>query len=88
MGKFAMANNLHLSEFRCTRQMEAEIVAITCSLFKGGVETVCGVTTNGGTGSIFMAMLAHRELFRSRGKKTPNVVAAISCHPAFDKACH
>merc|ERR1719204_1674917 len=52
---FALTNPLHPDMFPFLRKMEAEIVKMTLGCFNGGPES-CGLTTSGGTESIFMAV--------------------------------
>ena len=59
---------------------------MTLDLFQGDKEA-CGLTTSGGTESILLAMLAYRQWGRERGITQPNIVASITAHAAFDKAC-
>lgn len=59
---------------------------MTLDLFHGDDEA-CGLTTSGGTESILLAMLAYRQWGREKGITEPNVVASITAHAAFDKAC-
>jgi len=47
----------------------------------------CGLAPSGGTESILLAMLAYREWGRKKGIHKPNIVAPITAHGAFDKAC-
>lgn len=44
--------------------MEAEIIAMTLSLFHGHPDMSCGTTTSGGTESIVMACKAYRDWAR------------------------
>jgi len=85
-GMFIWSNPLHANMFPDVRQLEAEIVAMTCSLFGGNSET-CGNVTSGGTESILVAMKAYRDLAASRGVSKPNLVLPRTAHPAFLKAC-
>lgn len=88
IARFLSANALHADIFQSTRQMEAEIVAMTLKLFKGNDEA-CGVLTSGGTESLSMAVKAYRDLARTeRGVTDPELVAPVSIHPAVAKACH
>jgi sphinganine-1-phosphate aldolase len=80
------SNPLHMVQFSNISQLEAEIIRVTLDLFHGDEES-CGLTTSGGTESILLAMLAYREWGRARGITKPNVVASITAHAAFDKAC-
>jgi sphinganine-1-phosphate aldolase len=59
---------------------------MTLDLFNGDQDT-CGITTNGGTESIVLAILAYREEGRRKGIKNPNIVISQTAHAAFDKAC-
>ena len=54
----------------------------------GGSSTCVGLFTSGGTESIMIAVLAYREWGISKGIAAPEIVAAISAHPALFKACH
>jgi len=45
----------------------------------------CGLLTSGGTESVLLAVLAHRQ---RDPKRRPEVVAANTAHPAVHKACH
>ena len=80
------SNPLHFIEFAHVGQLEAEVIRVTLEAFNGP-QGSCGVTSSGGTESIFLAMLAYREQGRKRGITTPNVVAPFTAHAAFDKAC-
>ena len=51
------SNPLHFVEFAHVGQLEAEVIKITLDTFHGP-EGSCGVTSSGGTESIFLAMLA------------------------------
>jgi len=59
---------------------------MTAKMMNGG-ETVVGAMTSGGTESILMAVKAYREFFKFK-TSTPEIIAAVSAHAAFDKACH
>ncbi|XP_020850191.1 sphingosine-1-phosphate lyase 1 isoform X1 [Phascolarctos cinereus] len=86
-GDFAWSNPLHPEVFPGVRKMEAEIVRIVCTLFNGGPES-CGCMTSGGTESILMACKAYRDLAYEKGIKSPEIVAPVSVHAAFEKAAH
>ena len=86
MKMFMTVNPLHMDEFIPVTQMEAEILRMTCNLYKGDNNT-CGIGTSGGTESILLAMLAYREQGRAdRNVTHPNIVASETAHAAFDKA--
>lgn len=59
---------------------------MTLNLFNAP-QDACGLTTSGGTESILIAMLAYREWGRQKGITNPNIVAPVTAHAAFDKAC-
>uniref|UniRef100_H0VM09 Sphingosine-1-phosphate lyase 1 n=1 Tax=Cavia porcellus TaxID=10141 RepID=H0VM09_CAVPO len=82
---FVWSNPLHPDIFPGVRKLEAEIVRMACSLFNGGPDS-CGCMTSGGTESILMACKAYRDLALEKGIKTPEIVAPVSAHAAFDKA--
>eukprot|EP00095_Tigriopus_kingsejongensis_P001686 maker-scaffold1658_size31987-snap-gene-0.8 protein:Tk01686 transcript:maker-scaffold1658_size31987-snap-gene-0.8-mRNA-1 annotation:"sphingosine-1-phosphate lyase 1 isoform x1" len=85
-GMAAWSNPLHPDSFPGLRQMEAEIVRITCRLFSGGPDS-CGTVTSGGTESIVLACKAYRDYARNvKGIEHPVIVAPITAHAAFDKA--
>ncbi|EAR96984.2 pyridoxal-dependent decarboxylase domain protein (macronuclear) [Tetrahymena thermophila SB210] len=83
---FLYHNPLHYEIFPATRQMEAEIIKMTCNMF--GSDDGYGYTTSGGTESILMAVLAHRNYAaKFRNVTEPNLVMSRTAHPAFNKAC-
>ncbi|XP_068424646.1 sphingosine-1-phosphate lyase 1 isoform X2 [Clinocottus analis] len=86
-GDFAWSNPLHPDIFPGVRKMEAEVVRMACTLFRGGPDS-CGTVTSGGTESILMACKAYRDMAYERGVKYPEILAPVSVHAAFDKAAH
>ncbi len=81
-------NGLNPLAFGSLRKFEAEVVRMTATMLNGGPE-VAGTMTSGGSESIMMAMKTYRTWARAeKGEHTPNVVAPVTLHPAFDKACH
>ncbi|KAF4685226.1 Sphingosine-1-phosphate lyase 1 [Perkinsus olseni] len=88
LGMFALSNLLHADVFTKTRQMEAEVIAMTLDLFNGkSEEGACGSVTSGGTESILLAMKAYRDWGRAEcGITEPNIVIPHSAHAAFIKA--
>lgn len=82
------ANPLFFNDFHFAMQCEAEVVKMTLELYNGPPGS-CGLLSQGGTDSIFLATNAYREHGREvRGITKPNVVASESAHVAIDKACH
>ncbi|KAF4652862.1 Sphingosine-1-phosphate lyase 1, partial [Perkinsus chesapeaki] len=88
MGMFVLSNLLHADVFTKTRQMEAEVIAMTLDLFNGKPEDgACGSVTSGGTESILLAIKTYRDWGRAeRGITEPNIVIPHSAHAAFIKA--
>ncbi|MEZ0373530.1 MAG: aspartate aminotransferase family protein, partial [Candidatus Sericytochromatia bacterium] len=74
--------------FPSLRKFETEVLAMAAGLL-GDVEGVVGNMTSGGTDSILMVVKTARDYALSRNPelKDPTIVAPISAHPAFDKAC-
>jgi len=56
--------------------MEAEIISSVIDLYKGDKKKgVCGVVSSGGTESILISVLAHREYYKQKkGITQPNIV--------------
>ena len=88
--QFSFTNPLHGDSFPSVGRMEAEVVAMTAGLVgggAGGVASVCGTMTSGGSESILCAMLASRDYAReTRGIRRPEIVIGVSAHAAFYKA--
>ena len=78
-------NPLHPDAFPGLRQMEMEVVRMTCDMFHGGPES-CGCVTSGGTESIILACKAYRDRALERGIEFPEILVSVSAHAAFDKA--
>ncbi|VDO71410.1 unnamed protein product [Heligmosomoides polygyrus] len=83
--KFAWSNPLWPKLFPGVRKMEAEVVRMCCSLMRAGDEG-CGTMSTGGTISILLACLAHRNRALKRGISFPEMVIPTSAHAAFTKA--
>eukprot|EP00666_Eupelagonemidae_sp_cell4sb_P001835 gene1835-11403_t len=71
-GMFAYCNPLHSGIHPSTRQMDAEVVQMVCTMYSGD-ERSCGAFTTGGTESILMAMKAYRDWGRTRGIEECNI---------------
>ncbi|MCL5948107.1 MAG: aminotransferase class V-fold PLP-dependent enzyme [Actinobacteria bacterium] len=86
----SQANPLHPDIWPSAIKYEAEIVAMTASLFGGGedgIPSVCGTVSSGGTESIMLAMRAYRDWARTeKGIAEPQIVVPLSAHAAFEKA--
>lgn len=85
--RYLFSNALNPLRFPEQARLMEEVVTDTGGLLHlpagGG-----GSTTAGGTESIVMAMLVHRERARARGVERPTLVAPRSAHPAYAKAAH
>ncbi len=87
----SQSNPLHADLWPSATKFEAEIVAMTAAMLGAGhapPETpVTGTVSSGGTESILLAMKAYRDFARERrGIATPEIVAPVTAHAAFDKA--
>lgn len=86
---FLVENGLSPFAFPSLKTLETEVVSMTASLLHGG-DGAAGNMTTGGTESILMAVKAARD--RARKKRPhitqPELVKAVTTHPAFDKAAH
>lgn len=84
-------NGLDPTAFPSYAAVENDVVGAARSLFSGGVDSVVGTMTSGGTESIGLAVLAARERWRARTGVThgrPTMVLPTTAHPAFLKAAH
>jgi sphinganine-1-phosphate aldolase len=94
MKLFSSTNALYPGVFPGIRKFESEIISMVVSMMGGdqcwsGASNACGIFTSGGTESVLMATLAHREYYRAfKGIKEPEIIACTSAHAAIDKACH
>jgi glutamate/tyrosine decarboxylase-like PLP-dependent enzyme len=87
----SQVNPLHADVWPSASKFEADIIAMTAHML-GAASTpdeICGTVTSGGSESILMAMKAYRDRARQeKGISQPEIVAATTAHPAFDKAAH
>ena len=87
-GMYSLSNPLHPEIWPSAMKYDSEIIAMTASLVSGGLNTVCGCTSSGGTESIILAIKAHRDFYRQvHGILHPELVCCTSAHAAVDKAC-
>jgi sphinganine-1-phosphate aldolase len=87
----SQSNPLHPDLWPSATKFEAEIVAMTASMLGARHATpgnpVVGTVSSGGTESILLAMKAYRDHARERrGIASPEIVAPVTAHAAFDKA--
>ncbi|MEE9608015.1 MAG: aminotransferase class V-fold PLP-dependent enzyme, partial [Myxococcota bacterium] len=72
--------------FPSLRQMEDDVVSMTCGLLHAG-DAAGGAMTSGGTESILMAVKTARDRARAeKGIERAEMVVPASAHPAFAKA--
>jgi len=78
--------DLNKPEFNSmANQLENEIIAMLLSLFKGN-SNCSGITTTGGSESLELAILAHRQHYkRKRGVTKAEVIIPETAHAAFYK---
>ena len=82
---FSYSNLLHSDLYCGARFIESQLIKIGLDLFNGK-EDSCGMTTNGGTYSILLAIYSYVKRGKSMGIKHPNIVVPITAHAAFFKA--
>src|SRR6202142_4335392 len=85
----SQSNALHTDVWPSAAKFEAEVVAMTANMLGASQTTdpICGSISSGGTESILLAMKSYRDRARDiKGITHPNIVAATTAHPAFDKA--
>ncbi|NDF14840.1 aspartate aminotransferase family protein [bacterium] len=81
-------NGLNPGAFPSLKKFEGEVISMAAHLLGGG-ERAAGTMTSGGSESIMMSMKAHRDWGRqTKGITEPEVIYAMTAHPAFDKAAH
>jgi glutamate/tyrosine decarboxylase-like PLP-dependent enzyme len=81
-------NGLGPLAFPSLKRMEDEVIGMGLDLLHGPVGA-CGNMTSGGTESILMAVKTCRDQAAAAGRDVHNaeIVAPITTHLAFDKAC-
>ncbi len=85
--RFMDDNGLNPDAFPSSRQLQADVVAMTASLLDAPPDAA-GFLTTGGTESLLMAVKAARERGRERGVTEPEMVLPTTAHAAFEKAAH
>ena len=86
------SNALYPGVFPGLRKFEAEVVAMTLSLYRADLTQprgACGTMTSGGTESVILAVKSNRDYYRQVKPhiRRPNIVVGVSAHAAFAKAC-
>jgi sphinganine-1-phosphate aldolase len=87
MSLFSSTNGLYPTVFKSCRKFEAEIIQMVLTTLQPTSQTV-GLLTSGGSESILLSVLCYRELARTRGIDTPEIICSKSAHPALHKGCH
>uniref|UniRef100_A0A1I8IQ37 sphinganine-1-phosphate aldolase n=1 Tax=Macrostomum lignano TaxID=282301 RepID=A0A1I8IQ37_9PLAT len=85
MRAFMHENALNPTLFVALRRFEVELVQMTAAMLNAG-PAARGNVTSGGTESVLMAVKTYRDLARAR--MPGSAVAAVTVHPAFNKAAH
>lgn len=84
---FLFSDLNHLETNSMARHLENEIISMMLTMYKGN-NRCSGMTTRGGSESIEMAILAHRQFYkRTKGITQPEVVVCETAHAAMYKAC-
>jgi sphinganine-1-phosphate aldolase len=84
---FLFSDLNHLETNSMARQLENEIVSMMLSMYKGN-DRCSGMTTRGGSESIEMAILGHRQYYRrTKGITQPEIVVCETALAAMLKAC-
>lgn len=87
--RYLFGNALNPYRFPKLAELETEVVGSVASLLnRPPGQRQAGTMTSGGTESILLSMLVHRQRARARGIERPQVLAAVSAHPAYAKAAH
>ncbi|KAH9488384.1 Sphingosine-1-phosphate lyase 1 [Bulinus truncatus] len=86
---FMHENGLNPMIYPSLRQMEVEVVSMTCAMLNGDSEAA-GFLTSGGTESVVMAVRAYRTRAQELHPwiKEPEIVCPVTQHPVIGKAAH
>lgn len=84
--EYLAENALNPYKFPSLARLERESVDMVAGLLHG--VPGAGGMTSGGTESILVAVSVARDVARERGIDSPQIVTALTAHPAFAKACH
>lgn len=85
---YSATNALYPTLFPGLRKFEAEVVSMSAAIMCGD-ENVCGTMTSGGTESVILAMKTMRDRAAALfGITAPEVVIAVTAHPAANKGAH
>ncbi|XP_059167541.1 sphingosine-1-phosphate lyase 1-like [Physella acuta] len=86
---FLHENGLNPMIYPSLRQMETEVVGMTCAMLHGDSETV-GFLTSGGTESVLMAVKTYRDRAHRLYPliKEAEIICPLTQHPAIGKAAH
>jgi sphinganine-1-phosphate aldolase len=87
--RYLFGNALNPFRFPELARLEAQVIEAVASLLcRPATGQPAGAMTSGGTESILLAMLSHRQRARARGIEQPQILAPASAHPAYAKAAH
>jgi sphinganine-1-phosphate aldolase len=90
----SQSNPLHTDLWPSAMKFESELVSMTAQMLGAAdaaraapEQPVVGTVSSGGTESILLAMRTYRDHARARrGIASPEIVAPVTAHAAFDKA--
>jgi glutamate/tyrosine decarboxylase-like PLP-dependent enzyme len=87
--RFLYGNALNPLRFPHLAALESEVIDWVAALLHRPADGgPAGSMSSGGTESIVLSMLVHRERARARGVARPQIVASEAAHPAYAKAAH
>jgi sphinganine-1-phosphate aldolase len=86
---FMHTNAINPTAYHSLRRFETEVLSMSAWMLHGD-GNVAGTLTSGGTESVLMAVKTYRDRARKLCPHitTPNLIAPITIHPAFEKAAH
>ena len=87
--RYLFGNALNPFRFPELAALEAQVIeSVADMLHRPESPQRAGAMTSGGTESILLSMLVHRQRARARGIEHPQILAPESAHPAYAKAAH
>jgi glutamate/tyrosine decarboxylase-like PLP-dependent enzyme len=87
--RYLFGNALNPFRFPELAALESQVIeAVATMLHRPTSQQRAGAMTSGGSESILLSMLVHRQRARARGIERPQILAPVSAHPAYAKAAH
>jgi len=86
---FMHTNAINPTAYIALRRFETEVLSMSTWMLNGDAK-VAGTLTSGGTESVLMAIKTYRDRARKLCPHitSPNIIAPVTIHPAFEKAAH